>query len=293
MTVPSFPQTAAAPGDSTGASVPRRELLLVLTVWFVFAAVLLYLAKENLSIPGLYYDEAIFGGMAKDFVTGHVHGQHLRGSETVDILGRPFPMFIQSYLGALKSWMFIPSFSLFGSSVPVLRLTNLFWGLLALAFFLIGAWRWLGLRTALLAGALLAFDPAYFFLSILDWGAAIPSLFCRCISFFLIVLWSQQRRSAHLFLAAVFAGLGFFYKGDFSVLLVAMGIAVGCVYARPRPKGRSFLWPTALCCAGFAIGAGPMLLKAPGILTQGMPVPSADSNELAEKLHTLIATYDG
>src|ERR1700716_638772 len=144
MTVPSFPQTPAALGRGSDSSVPRRELVLVLAAWFVLAAVILCLAKENLSIPGLYYDEAIFGGMVKDFVTGHVHGQHLRGSETVDILGRPFPMFIQSYLGALKSWMLIPSFSLFGSSVPVLRLTNLFWGLLALAFFLIGAWRWLG-----------------------------------------------------------------------------------------------------------------------------------------------------
>ena len=293
MTVPSFPQTAAAPGDSTGASVARRELVLVLGVWSVLAAVLLYLAKENLSIPGLYYDEAIFGGMAKDFVTGHVHGQHLRGSETVDILGHPFPMFIQSYLGALKSWMFIPSFSLFGSSVPVLRLTNLFWGLLALAFFLIGAWRWLGLRTALLAGALLAFDPAYFFLAVLDWGAAIPSLFCRCVSFFLIVLWSQQRRNIYLFLAAVFAGLGFFNKVDFAVLLVAVGIAIACVYARRLPLWRNFVWSTALFCAGFALGAGRMLLRAPGILALGMPASSGNSSELVEKLRTLVATYDG
>src|ERR1700704_327863 len=115
MSVPSFPLTAAAPEEGSDSSVPRRELILVLAGWFVLAAVMLYLAKENLSIPGLYYDEAIFGGMAKDFVTGHVHGRHLRGSGTVDVLGSTFPMFIQSYLGGLKSWMFIPSFSLFGS----------------------------------------------------------------------------------------------------------------------------------------------------------------------------------
>jgi hypothetical protein len=293
MTVPSVPQTTAAPDERSDSSVRRRELVLVLAGWFVLAAVVLYLAKENLSIPGLYYDEAIFGGMAKDFVTGHVHGQHLRGSETVDILGRPFPMFIQSYLGALKSWMLIPSFRVFGSSVPVLRLTSLFWGLLALAFFLIGAWRWLGLPTALFAGALLAFDPAFFFLAVLDWGAAIPSLFCRCVSFFLIVLWSQQRRYTYLFLAAVFAGLGFFNKVDFAVLLVAVGTAIACVYARPLPSWRNFVWASALFCAGFALGAGPMLPRAPGILALGMPAPSRSSSELVEKLHTLVATYDG
>ena len=293
MTVPPFPQTAATPGESSDSSVRRHELWLVLAVWFVLAAMMLYLAKENLSSPGLYYDEAIFGGMAKDFVTGHVHGQHLRGSETVDIFGRPFPMFIQSYLGALKSWMLIPSFRLFGSSVPVLRLTNLFWGLLALGFFMLGARRWLGLRTALFAGVFLAFDPAFFFLAVLDWGAAIPSLFCRCVSFFLIALWSQRRRNTYLFLAAIFAGLGFFNKVDFAVLLVAVAIAVACVYARPLPSWRNFVWSTALFCAGFALGAGPMLLRTPGILALGMPASSGNSSELVEKVHTLVATYDG
>ena len=288
-----FSETGDASEESGTSTVQHHELLLVIALWLALATVMLYLAKQNLSIPGLYYDEAIFGGMAKDFVTGHVHGQHLRGSETINILGHPFPMFIQSYLGALKSWMLIPSFRVFGSSVPVLRLTSLFWGLAALAFFLFGAWRWLGLRIALVAGALLAFDPAYFFLSILDWGAAIPSFFCRCLSFFLIVLWSQHRRSAYLFLAAIFAGLGFFNKVDFAVLLVAVGISVACVHGRRLPTWRSFLWPAVLFCAGFALGAGPMLLKAPGILAYGMPAPSGSSSDIMEKLHTLVATYDG
>ena len=289
----SFPETGDASKENERSTVQHRELLWIIALWLVLAAVMLCLAKENRSIPGLYYDEAIFGGMAKDFVTGHVHGQHLRGSEVVEIFGRPFPMFIQSYLGALKSWMLIPPFFLFGSSVSVLRLTNVFWGLAALAFFLLGSWRWLGLRTVLLAGAFLAFDPAFFFLSVLDWGAAIPSLFCRCVSFFLIVLWSQKRRSVHLFVAAIFAGLGFFNKVDFAVLLVAVGISVACVYPRRLPTWRSFLWPAALFCAGFALGAGPMLLKAPGILAHGMPAPSGSSSDLVEKLHTLVATYDG
>src|SRR6202011_3452519 len=100
-------------------------------------------------------------------------------------------------------------------------------------------------------------------------------------------------RNTYLFLAAVFAGLGFFNKVDFAVLLVAVGIAIACVYARPLPSRRNFLWSTALFCAGFALGAGPMLLKAPGILAYGMPAPSGSSSELVEKLHTLVATYDG
>src|ERR1700676_5681221 len=101
MTVWSFPETGDASKENERSTVQHRELLWIIALWLVLAAVTLCLAKENRSIPGLYYDEAIFGGMAKDFVTGHVHGQHLRGSEVVEIFGRPFPMFIQSYLRAL------------------------------------------------------------------------------------------------------------------------------------------------------------------------------------------------
>src|SRR5438552_6223488 len=144
------------------ASSRRRELVLLLAAWAVLAAMMVLLAKQNLSIPGLYYDEAVFAGMAKDFVTGEVHS-HMPGYEVRNFFGRPFPVFVQTYLGALKSWMLMPALSLFGASVPVLRLATLFWGLTALLFFMLGAWRWLGVRTALLAGPLLALEPSYFF----------------------------------------------------------------------------------------------------------------------------------
>src|SRR5207302_8166376 len=67
----------------------------------------------------------------KDFITGHVHGQHIPGHQVVTLAGRPFPFFVQIYLGALKSWMLLPAFRIFGSTVAVLRSTNLFWELIA------------------------------------------------------------------------------------------------------------------------------------------------------------------
>ena len=92
---------------------PVRELGLLLVVWLVLVAVVILFAKQNLCVPGLYYDEAVFAGLAKDFVTGHVHGQHMPDHETITVVGRPFPLFIQTYLGALKSWMLIPAFRIF------------------------------------------------------------------------------------------------------------------------------------------------------------------------------------
>src|SRR5438309_11539973 len=107
------------------APVRRRELFLLLAAWAILAATIGLLARQNLSVPGLYYDEAVFAGMAKDFVTGQVHGQHMPDHQVITLAGRPFPLFVQTYLGALKSWMLVPAFRIFGSSVAVLRATNL------------------------------------------------------------------------------------------------------------------------------------------------------------------------
>jgi len=112
--------------NETNAGRRRRELTLLASFWTVLAAAMILLARQNLSVPGLYYDEAIFAGMAKDFITGHVHGEHMPDHQVVTLAGRPFPLFVQTYLGALKSWMLIPAFGIFGPTIAVLRATTLF-----------------------------------------------------------------------------------------------------------------------------------------------------------------------
>src|SRR5438105_6072030 len=189
-----------------------RAFVILLSFWLALAAMMTLLARQNSSVPGLYYDEALFAGMAKDFVTGHVHGQHMPDHEVVTFLGRPFPIFAQAYLGALKSWMLIPSFGLFGSTLAMLRSTTAFWGAIALLFLMLGTWRWLGLATALIAGALLAFDPTYFFLSVLDWGAAVPSFVCRCACVYFAVRSKQQRKLSDGFFPGLFAAREVFDK---------------------------------------------------------------------------------
>src|SRR6266478_7733841 len=135
-------------GPGAEAFSRRHELILLLAVWAALAAGIVLLAKQNLSVPGLYYDEAVFAGMAKDFVTGNIHGQHMPDHQVISLAGRPFPLFIQTYLGGLKSWMLMPIFGFFGANVALLRATTLFWAQLALLFLMLGAWRWLGLATA-------------------------------------------------------------------------------------------------------------------------------------------------
>jgi hypothetical protein len=271
--------------------VPRRESILLLIVWLVLALIVTSLAIQNLSVPGLYYDEAVFGGMAKGFVTGNVHGPHIPENQVITFLGRPFPVLIQPYLGALKSWMLMPSLALFGSNVPALRATNLFWDLTALLLLMLAAWRWSSLPSALVVGILLAFDPNFFFLSVIDWGAAVPSFLCRCASFYFLVSWQEGHKTSHAFFAGLFAGLGFFNKADFAVLLLGIALAAACCYRRQIVDGiRARRRATLLACVGFIIAISPIVMKLSWILrtaTASLPV------DYVEKLQAMLAMYDG
>ena len=272
-----------------------RELFSLLATWFVLALLIIAFARQNLSVPGLYYDEAVFAGLAKDFVTGRVHGQHMPDHEVVMLGNRPFPLFVQTYLGALKCWMLVPAFYVFGSTFAVLRASNVFWELVALLFLMLGARRWLGLPAAIGVGLLLAFDPTFFFISTLDWGAAVPSFVCRCACFLFAVRWAQLHKTRDAFLLGLFAGLGFFNKADFAVFLIGIVVATLLCYWRQilaAIRERSF--GVALACLGFGIAAAPMILKIPRMvaLTVSGPHPNS-AGQSGVKLRTILSMYEG
>ena len=323
-------QTASTEPAPHQPYAAARKFVAVTVTWLVLAGVLILLAWRNLSVPGLYYDEAHCAGMAKDFLTGHIYGQHMPGCEVISLFGRPFPAFVQPYGGAIKSWLLLPAFYLFGSSLPVLRLTALCWGLVALLLFMLWTWRWLGTAPALVAGALLALDPTWFFSMIFDSGPVIPSFLCRFACLYFALRWWQHSPSVrpcstasnghipqsasrdalkrilggflgpfcdyhYAFLAGISAGLGFFNKVDFVVFLGGTSLAVLCccgrsLWARLRRR------PLAILVAGlgFLLAAGPMLGHFPQIL-RSIPKarPPGTPGELAQKLNTMRAMCDG
>jgi hypothetical protein len=273
----------------------KRDSSILLGAWLVLAAFLFALGWQNLTAPGLFYDEAIYGGLARDFLIGHAPGGHMPGTATVAVFDRPFPLFVQPYLGALKCWLLLPIFKLLGATLPVLRAANLAFSAAALLLCMLWTWRLLGLAEALLAGLLLTLDPAFFFLGTLDWGSWLPSLLCRLGGFYLALLaWRRQQASWALAAGLVF-GLGLFNKIDFGVILAGTALAallvggrsIGVAF-RERPKV-----PLA-ALLGFLLGAGPVLALSRVILRAVFaPQAAGLPGELPEKLHTLGAMYDG
>jgi 4-amino-4-deoxy-L-arabinose transferase-like glycosyltransferase len=248
--------------------------------------------QENVAAPGMYYDEAVFAGLAKDFVVGQKR-LHMPGCERITVFNRPFPVFVQPYIGALKSWIFIPSFGLFGASLAIVRLTTAFLAIVSLLFFMLGVKRWLGSGAAILGGTLFALDPTWFFLGTLDWGAAVPALLCRCLAFYLGSIWWRGRSLVCLFLAGFFLGLGVFNKIDLLVFITAIGIAGLVFYARDIWHAAVSKWCAA--CVALVAFLLPMALTLPRIgkvLIVAEQTPSLTS-ELGEKLHTFLALYNG
>jgi 4-amino-4-deoxy-L-arabinose transferase-like glycosyltransferase len=189
--------------------------------------------------------------------------------------------------------MLIPAFTVFGANLAVLRLTSVFWAMLAVLFFMLGTRRWLGTWPAIVGGILLTLDPAWFFLSVLDWGAAVPALFCRCLAFYFGSVWWRNRNVGSLLAAGLFLGLGVFNKIDLLVFVAATGIAALCFYAQDLWQAlRRRWWVTTAACLAFLL---PILITLPRmgkVLVVARQTPSLTS-ELKEKLQTLLALYDG
>jgi len=271
----------------------RREWTALILVWLAISMMVSSFAICNLSAPGLDYDEAVCAGQAKDFLMGSPHGQHMPGTMAVNLFGRPFPLLVQCYFGALKSWLLIPSFAVFGPSVLVLRLTTMGWGLLALLLFMLWTRRLLGLPTALIAGPLLGLDPSYFFMTVHDWGPVVPGFLCRFAGFNLLFIWWQRRKWYQLFLASLFFGLGFFSKVDFVVILLGCGLALLLTHRREIVSAiKAGPGRFVLGSLGFLLVAGPFLAWEAGWILQRSQVGAAESG-LVEKIRIILAMYDG
>jgi hypothetical protein len=265
-------------------------IVAVVVAWLALCAV--HLALSLRSTPGLYYDEAIQAVPAVDFLRGHARSPALPNVTAVDLPAGPFPWKTQQYMGALKSQLLLAPFAVFGATPEVLRRTTTIWGLLGLLLTMLFAERLLGLAGALVAGALLAFDPTFLFVARHDWGSVSLALVCRMGGLWLAVLAWQRGRPALAAAAGLALGLGLYNKIDAATTLAAAALALAVC----RPDVLRACWRErrreALAgLAGALAGALPLLLSIPAIVRAGGAL--AEASSLAEKLDVARMTLDG
>jgi len=191
--------------------------------------------------------------------------------------------------------MLLPPFAIFGASVTVMRFTMLTVALLGILCLMLWTRRALGGPAAVLTGALIGFDPAFFFPTVCEWGAFVPGFLFRCAGLLGLLLWWQRRRVIWMALAGAALGLGFFNKIDFIVPLLAL--LAGAVATRPAALGQSWRteWRQWLVGLGaFVLASLPMLLNLVRWFGEIRAVQSAErADELSIKLNIARAVLDG
>jgi len=267
----------------------------VVFAWLALSAVMIALAWPTIRDTGLDYDEAVYGHLTKDFLTGRHCEQHMPGSTSVELGGRPFPIFVQGYLGAVKCWMLLPSFALFGATVTVMRLTMLMWGLLGILLLMLWTRRALGGFAAILVGCLTALDPAVFFPTVCEWGAFAPSFVCRCAGLLFLTVWWSDRRARWMWLAGALLGIGFFNKIDFMVVLFALGPAALATHPGPILRSLRLDWRQWSAGAVAFLATGSLMIVSLARWFQTLlEIPSgARTGELTIKFNIARSVLDG
>lgn len=203
---------------------------------------LLFVAVGSLWISevGLQNDEALFSaGMYPPF--------------------GPSPSMLMSYVGALKSYVYLPIFKVWPPSAASVRFPALVLGGLTIWLFYLLLKRTLDTRTALAGTALIATDTSFLLTSRWDWGPVVLQHLCLAGGVLAVVLYTRQRRLVWLFVGFLAFGLGLWDKAIFAWSLVGLGVAAVAVF--PRRTFAALSWrAVAVASLGLATGAAPLIL---------------------------------
>jgi hypothetical protein len=166
-----------------------------------------------------------------------------------------------------------------------------------LGLLMLWARRLFGLRVALLAGAFLAFDPSFLFVSRHDWGSVALALVLRGGGLYLATTGWARASLVRLAAGGLLLGLGIYNKIDFAPFVAGAGLALLLVAPRSFWHELRAQPARALAAAGgFAAGAAPMLVTLTGVWAAAQAMLRSQevrASDLAEKLHTWLSMLDG
>ncbi|MEZ4215047.1 MAG: hypothetical protein R3E88_01085 [Myxococcota bacterium] len=292
-------QNGAASGASGAAGTAREPegargegARAVLVAWLALSALLVALFARGAGAPGMYYDEAWLARQAQLFVDPARDAAMPPGTQSVDLLGRRFPLFALPYLGALKSQLEIAPLALFGSRVGTVRGATLATALAALLATMLATRRAFGRDAAIAAGALVALDPSVFFHAQWEWGPFTTGWLCRAAGAALLLRSAQDGGRAAAVGGGLALGLSVYNRAD--SVLVLLAVAAGIAAFRGRDAARLVRERRADATAALgaaALGALPMIANAPRVL--GTFGELRERGDLAERIRTFATTLDG
>ena len=216
------------------------------------ASAIVFLSLAILLIPalGLQNDETLFANGIYEPVTV---------ADALSTPAGPVPLMLVSYTGSLKTWIFALVFAFFDPSIWSIRMPVALLGAATVAIFASQTARSAGAFAGVVAGGLLATDPAFLLTTCFDWGPVALQVFLGvgAAASFLQYLRSDDWRWATV--AGLGFGLALWNKALFLWTLGGLAAATLLIYSHEtRRRAPRVGW--ALFAAGFACGAWPFLL---------------------------------
>lgn len=245
-----------------------------------------FVAAFDIRTPGLYYDEALFVNSASGGVTDLFVYKRIAG----------IPVMLMPYIGALKSWLYVPIFKLFGIDLFTIRLPAVLLGALALGL----TWRYVQQQFGAMAAAFFLFmaavEPGTVFHSRLDWGPTALMMVFRAGLLLSLTNWFVTEKKRYLLWALICAGLGVFDKLNFVWIVTSCFAAGLLVYPERFLFGRAIKVKKVLIWLGLGLctlGLLTTALSALGVsLTQEVGVQNVGERSITF-LHLLGLTIRG
>ncbi len=262
----------------------RSKHVRVLLPLILACAVFLTLAILIIPLPGIQNDEVIFATpLYQPSVPFLSIGSHQHYQQVM----------ILSYLGALKTLLYLPLLRIFHPSVWTLRLPPVLLCMGTIALTWLYTRRVTGLAAAGIASLLLAADPSFLLTGTLDWGPVALQHLLLMAGLVSLLRWCDGGREIWLAVAFFAWGLGLWDKALFIWPLSGLAIAALCVYPRyvwTRVRVRTaYIALPALC-----IGAFPLI--AYNATHRGATIQQNSHFALGEtvlKVNALRKTLDG
>jgi hypothetical protein len=254
--------------------------------WFVGTLCAVFLLQGFALIPyvGVQNDEVLFASGIY---------QPVASEWAVGVRGHALPTMEMSYVGSLKTWMYAGIFKLWPPSPYSIRIPMLLLGAVTIWLLFLLMREAVGMRAAVAACTLLAFDTTYLMTCCFDWGpvAIQHALLVGAI----LSLWRAHVSGGLLPLAAGFflLGLGVWDKAVFAWMVAGLGVAALAVFPR---EILAKVTPARLAAAAlaFALGAAPLIHYN---VKNGLKTFRANAHYSAEdlgaKVTILRASLDG
>jgi len=204
-----------------------------------------------------------------------------------------FPLMLMSYVGALKSWIYIPLFAALDNEVWTTRVPMLVAGAISIWLFYLFLKGVAGERAAVAACLLLATDPIYLLTTCFDWGPIALQHLLAIGGLVLILKFRRQRLK--LALAGGFFLLGLMLWDKALAVWSLAGFALAGVLTQGRTIAAAITPGTlAIALSAFALGASPLIVYNLHMRAATIDETVAyDIRGISQKVRVLEATADG